>query len=1208
MQRDNRIDIARGIGIFLVVLAHTQVRASGFINLFHVGIFFILAGMLFKEANTDSLKGLKDYIIKRTLRLYVPFVLWNIGFLCFRNLFNYVGIYNGSYIGLSDALKDVVRIIFMLHGELLDGPCWFIRALFVLQVIFGILDYGMKKIFKKNIDIARGVSAFCLLILGGYLSKKNIILRWDMSVVCSTMILFVIGLWLKKYLLKLESKKYYLPTNICLFVIGAVGTLILNNYGCVGYNTNTYPNIIFFVGAAMLGFGMVWGLSAFMDCKIKGMAYLFSYMGRKTMPILFLHLLGFKLVTGAWIAVVNHDISRLADFPVATTDVWYLYLIIGIIFPLIVDYLYTLISRKIKTVIKNKKYKGIVIAVAVMLVALLQLPCIAKDDNVNTHDNIYGKVDLSYVYNYDYYQTFNQDIVDTVGNDSIKMLEHFIKYGIAEGRSASDNFDVNVYRQCNSDLSELYGDDISNYYLHYVLYGIYENRKASENTSENVNPPINFSYVYDKDYYLMKNTDILEKYADASDVDIFRHFLEYGMNEGRVASPLFDYNVYRENNKDLNQAYQDDRMLYYLHYILYGHSEGRIAVEGDAISHEPGKALVIPSNVYEHSSGDIDIECWLTDKEHVALKYICNNKDLIGKAAVIYSMHAYEYTSENIVDTIKLEKSGEYEIALADINDKFILYVDDADISSNYAYINNPEMLGDNIENYIPKAVSKKGLQISSDIDEVEDLSPSFTFMNIIIEHVINVTKDDNSIVFTYKGKEFYINKSTIEYFDNLISRLTNDGINVCASVISFYYPEYKSLYYPGVDENTNATFYALNTSEQEGAEMVEAFAAYMSSRYNGVEGHGVISKWMVGNEVNDSGVYNYMGNLSRLNYAEEYGRTLRIIYNTIKSNSPWSSVYVAIEPWWNIDDNGMVYGGRNFVDELNAVIKEQGNIDWGMAYHAYSYPLCDPKVLNDDESALSDDGRTYTPEEYFTKDSLDTITITMENLDVLTDYFKTEDYLNASGDVRSIILSEQGYTSNSNLYGKCEALQAGSIAYAYYKAEMNDNIDAFIYFLQKDDNNASLGNDYYQFGLSNVQNGEKHKKLSYYVYRAMDTENSYELLSRIKDILCISDWNEVIENFNPEIFKSMKKKKYDVLYDGIDISSAEVADISNQQYTGYECLPEVEVKLGGVVLKNDIDYDVVYVDNIDKGTAKAIIVGIGEYIGIIEKTFTIVR
>jgi len=205
---------------------------------------------------------------------------------------------------------------------------------------------------------------------------------------------------------------------------------------------------------------------------------------------------------------------------------------------------------------------------------------------------------------------------------------------------------------------------------------------------------------------------------------------------------------------------------------------------------------------------------------------------------------------------------------------------------------------------------------------------------------------------------------------------------------------------------------------------------------------------------------------------------------------------------------------------------------------------------------------------------------------------------------VRSIILSEQGYTSNSNVYGECEALQAASIVYAYYKTEMNSDIDAFIYFLQKDDEKASLGNEFYKFGLSHGTHDNLIRKFSYEVFRDMDKNDSLEKLSYIKDILGISSWSEVIDNFDESIFDKFENSQN--AENKIDISNAEVKNIENQKYTGEECLPEVIVEYEGQELVSDVNYDVVYFNNIKAGEATALIIGIGDFNGIQKVKFDI--
>ena len=121
-----------------------------------------------------------------------------------------------------------------------------------------------------------------------------------------------------------------------------------------------------------------------------------------------------------------------------------------------------------------------------------------------------------------------------------------------------------------------------------------------------------------------------------------------------------------------------------------------------------------------------------------------------------------------------------------------------------------------------------------------------------------------------------------------------------------------------------------------------------------------------------------------------------------------------------------------------------------------------------------------------------------------------------------------------------------------------------------------------------------------------MDTKESLRELEFIKDILQIRDWEEVIPGFSEEVFASMKDPVSSDLHSGKDISAAVIGNIPPQTGNGRECLPEVVIELDGVKLKNDVDYDVVYRNNIEPGTGIAIVIGLGNYFGIQTASFEI--
>ncbi len=83
-----------------------------------------------------------------------------------------------------------------------------------------------------------------------------------------------------------------------------------------------------------------------------------------------------------------------------------------------------------------------------------------------------------------------------------------------------------------------------------------------------------FKPVFDPAYYTQHNEDI-SKVLGSDEGELFRHFITYGMDEGRRASEEFDVRAYAKYNQDVVQAQEWRWRGCYLHYIEYGRKEGR---------------------------------------------------------------------------------------------------------------------------------------------------------------------------------------------------------------------------------------------------------------------------------------------------------------------------------------------------------------------------------------------------------------------------------------------------------------------------------------------------------------------------------------------------------------------------------------------------------------------------------------------------------
>lgn len=85
---------------------------------------------------------------------------------------------------------------------------------------------------------------------------------------------------------------------------------------------------------------------------------------------------------------------------------------------------------------------------------------------------------------------------------------------------------------------------------------------------------MDYSAVFDADFYAKWYPDVVKVYG-SKPADLWRHFVEYGMKEGRAACGTFNPNVYRSLYKDVEALAGDNYPLYYKHWILFGKKEGR---------------------------------------------------------------------------------------------------------------------------------------------------------------------------------------------------------------------------------------------------------------------------------------------------------------------------------------------------------------------------------------------------------------------------------------------------------------------------------------------------------------------------------------------------------------------------------------------------------------------------------------------------------
>lgn len=361
---------------------------------------------------------------------------------------------------------------------------------------------------------------------------------------------------------------------------------------------------------------------------------------------------------------------------------------------------------------------------------------------------------------------------------------------------------------------------------------------------------------------------------------------------------------------------------------------------------------------------------------------------------------------------------------------------------------------------------------------QLQDLGIQQVVYNMDLGEICSADSVPGAVPFEYNGKTFYFDGNVLSRYDSTIIGFNNKGIQVTLVLLNGGTSPYgQNLVHP-LAKGGDCPGYALNVANASGTDYLKAIGAFLGQRYSGQTGCGQVDNWIVGNEVNARTSWWYTNSTSLDLNVNIYVKAFRIIYNELKSKNANVRVYNSIDQEWNRKSNPGSFLAKGYLDQFNYYINREGNIDWGLSYHPYNSPLYDPYAWNG-------------PAVWVKKD-LSTPYITMQNIDILINYMHQSQFLNPSGEVRSISIAEIGYTS---AFGT-EAQEA-SVAYGYLKAASLPDVDAFMLFRQTDE--AHEMKSHLALGLYDL-NGNK--KPAYEIYKNLGTANEGAAKARASEII----------------------------------------------------------------------------------------------------------
>lgn len=416
---------------------------------------------------------------------------------------------------------------------------------------------------------------------------------------------------------------------------------------------------------------------------------------------------------------------------------------------------------------------------------------------------------------------------------------------------------------------------------------------------------------------------------------------------------------------------------------------------------------------------------------------------------------------------------------------------------ANRRYIENPEIVAENQDPALNPG--KKGLRVDPNIlDDALSLNIKHAGVDIPTQRFFG-----NGIDYTYESKTYKINKELIDQLDAEVKRLSDSGVAVTAILLNAWNQTVPELNPLGVTElpKEQAVYYGFNVESEAGFRAVKAMASFLAKRYNGKNGHGKITNWVVGNEINNQ-YWNYMGDLDVSAYTSKFQRAFRVFYTAMKSVSANDNIMFSIDHYWNMLPEAAPVGkykGKDILLAFHNYEEAEGYMDYGLALHPYPYPIYSPNFWDDDKT-----GRV--------NDTVDSPIVNFKNLHVITDFMSMDSMKNRKGEVRKIFLTEEGFSSIAKGVDKSTE-QAAAVAYSYFIVDNNPYISAYLMSRQEDNEDETKHG--LAFGLSSIVNHQLVPKPAHEVFKWIDNASATEGIADFaRAVIGIDSWDQLIPDF----------------------------------------------------------------------------------------------
>lgn len=338
-QRDISIDIAKGISIIAIVLGHigfmypqyTLLNTKDLLYLWHVPVFFILAGCFLKD---EQLINPIFFFKKKFTSLYLKLLYFYIPAILLHNILislKWYSLNDVSEYSLFDIVKQCILAIFFAGREPILGALWFVYVLFMALIGLSVISYCLNKTIKNKVQFQW--LRFLLLLLFCIIStiasnKYGLTIRRFSNVFIAMFLIYIGKLLFNTVRIKFDNGYIVIA---CLFILFELTCML----GGVSLNSNTYKDLLQPTFGGIVALYIILYIGKNITSSHLG-KYL-AFIGRESFYIMALHFVGFKLCSSLLekINVGGVNLSDLTPNVESNIFLLLLYSLFGVGIPLI---------------------------------------------------------------------------------------------------------------------------------------------------------------------------------------------------------------------------------------------------------------------------------------------------------------------------------------------------------------------------------------------------------------------------------------------------------------------------------------------------------------------------------------------------------------------------------------------------------------------------------------------------------------------------------------------------------------------------------------------------------------------------------------------------------------------------------------------------------------------------------------------------------